>query len=324
MISEQIAIDLLTSMLRIRIVEQTIAEKYPEQEMRCPVHLSIGQEAPSAAFEQLVEINDFAVSTHRGHAHFLAKGGSLDSMIAELHGKETGCSQGRGGSMHLADRNIGFMGTSAIVGNSIPIGVGLGLFLQIKKINQASCIFLGDGAIEEGVFYESANFAAIKKLPVIFLCENNSYSVYSPLEVRQPIGRSVSQMVQGLGLATQEVDGNDVVECFKGIKTALEKARNGEGPQFIEFHTFRHLEHCGPNDDDSLGYRKKGELASWLARDPIKTHINYLITNNLYKEKDIEIIKEKIKKEVAEAFLKAKLASFPDPQDHMLDVYAKQ
>lgn len=324
MISERLAINLLTSMLRIRIVEQTIADKYPEQEMRCPVHLSIGQEAPSAAFEQLVEINDFAVSTHRGHAHFLAKGGSLDEMIAELHGKETGCSQGRGGSMHLADRNIGFMGTSAIVGNSIPIGVGLGLFLHIKKINQVSFIFLGDGAIEEGVFYESANFAALRKLPVIFLCENNSYSVYSPLEVRQPIGRSISQMVQGLGLASQEVDGNDVVECYKGIKTAIEKAHDGKGPQFIEFHTFRHLEHCGPNDDDSLDYRKKGELASWLARDPINNHINYLISNNLYKEKEIEIIKERIQKEVTEAFLKAKLAPFPNSQVHILDVYAKQ
>lgn len=323
MISTNLANDLLISMLRIRIIEETIAEKYQEQKMRCPVHFSIGQEAPAAAFHQLVEIKDFAVSTHRGHAHYLAKGGSLGAMIAELHGKETGCSKGRGGSMHLADKKIGFMGTSAIVGNSIPIGVGLGLFLQIKEIKQASCIFLGDGAIEEGVFYESANFAALKQLPVVFLCENNSYSVYTPLEVRQPKNRRIYEMVQGLGLESQEVDGNNVIACYESIQNALSKARSGYGPQFIEFRTFRQLEHCGPNDDDFLGYRKPGELALWLKNDPIEKHTKYLITNNLYDERKIELIKTSIKNEVIQAFQKAKLDSFPDPEDHLLDVYAK-
>jgi pyruvate dehydrogenase E1 component alpha subunit len=244
-------------------------------------------------------------------------------MIAEIYGKSTGCSQGRGGSMHLADKSIGFMGTSAIVGNSIPIGVGLGLFLQIQKIRQASCIFLGDGAIEEGVFYESANFAVLKKLPVVFFCENNKYSVYSPLEVRQPVGRSISQMVKGIGLSSREVDGNNVIECFTAIKEALEKARSGEGPQFLELHTFRHLEHCGPNDDDHLSYRKPGELASWLERDPIISFTSYLLQKKLVSTKEIEIIKNQIELEINNSFQAAQNAPFPDAESFKFDVYAK-
>ena len=321
--NKELEIMLFSTMLRIRMIESAIADKYSEQEMRCPVHLSIGQEAPAAAFARAVEKKDFAVSTHRGHAHFLAKGGSLDSMIAEIYGKSTGCSQGRGGSMHLADKSIGFMGTSAIVGNSIPIGVGLGLYLQIQKIKQASCIFLGDGAIEEGVFYESANFAVLKKLPVVFFCENNQYSVYSPLEVRQPDGRSISQMVKAIGLNSQEVDGNDVIECFNATKRALEKARSGEGPQFLEFHTFRHLEHCGPNDDDHLSYRKPGELASWLERDPITSFTSYLLQKDLLSTKEIEIIKNQIESEINSAFQAAQNAPFPEADSFKFDVYAK-
>jgi TPP-dependent pyruvate/acetoin dehydrogenase alpha subunit len=321
--NKEIEILLFSTMLRIRMIESAIADKYSEQEMRCPVHLSIGQEAPAAAFAHAVQQKDFAVSTHRGHAHFLAKGGSLDSMIAEIYGKSTGCSQGRGGSMHLADKSIGFMGTSAIVGNSIPIGVGLGLFLQIQKIKQASCIFLGDGAIEEGVFYESANFAVLKKLPVIFFCENNKYSVYSPLEVRQPVGRSISQMVKGIGLNGIEVDGNDVIECFTATKQALEKARSGEGPQFLEFHTFRHLEHCGPNNDDHLSYRKPGELDLWLERDPITLFTKSLLQRNLLSTEDIEKIKNQIETEIEGAFQAAQNAPFPDAESFKFDVYAK-
>jgi pyruvate dehydrogenase E1 component alpha subunit len=320
---KEIEIHLFSTMLRIRMIESAIANKYSEQEMRCPVHLSIGQEAPAAAFAQAVEKKDFAVSTHRGHAHFLAKGGSLDSMIAEIYGKSTGCSQGRGGSMHLADKSIGFMGTSAIVGNSIPIGVGLGLFLQIQKIKQASCIFLGDGAIEEGVFYESANFSALKNLPVVFFCENNQYSVYSPLEVRQPEGRSISQMVNGIGLNSQEVDGNDVTECFIAIKQALKKARSGEGPQFLEFHTFRQLEHCGPNNDDHLRYRKLGELDSWLERDPITFYTSSLLQRKLLNIKDIEKIRNQIETEIERAFQAALNAPFPDAEALKFDVYEK-
>ena len=159
-------IKLYSEMLRIRCVEEKIAEKYHEGKMRCPTHLSIGQEAVPVALSSIINKNDFAVSTHRGHAHYLAKGGSLNKMIAEIYGKSSGCSKGKGGSMHLIDQNVAFMGTSAIVGNSIPLGVGLSLSAKLKSTEQISCIYLGDGAIEEGVFYESINFAILKKLRV--------------------------------------------------------------------------------------------------------------------------------------------------------------
>ena len=184
-------INLLKVMMRIRAVEEKIAAEYNQQKMRCPTHLSIGQEAVPSAISSCINKNDFAVSTHRGHAHYLAKGGDLKAMIAEIYGKETGCSKGKGGSMHLIDTKVGFMGTSAIVGNSIPVGVGLALSSKLKKSDQICVVYLGDGAVEEGVFYESLNFAILKDLRVLFVCENNLYSVYSSLDVRQPKNRKI-------------------------------------------------------------------------------------------------------------------------------------
>ena len=155
---------------RIRTVEEEIVKRYSEQEMRCPTHLSIGQELVPSIYAEFISTNDYAVSTHRAHAHYLAKGGNLKKMIAEIYGKVTGCSKGLGGSMHLIDESVGFMGSTAIVGGTIPIGVGLGLSIQIKNENKISTVFLGDGAIEEGVFYESLNFAVLRELPVLFIC----------------------------------------------------------------------------------------------------------------------------------------------------------
>ena len=189
-------------MLRIRMTEEAIAERYTENKMRCPTHLSIGQEAISVGVCSNLTKNDFVLSTHRAHAHYLAKGGDLKRMIAELYGKKTGCSKGMGGSMHLIDKSVGFMGSTAIVGNTIPVAVGLGLSLKLKKEDGLSCVFFGDGAIEEGAFYESINYAVVHKLPVLFICENNLYSVYSGLTVRQPQGRKIYEMVDAMGIQT--------------------------------------------------------------------------------------------------------------------------
>ena len=173
------------SMLRIRYVEEQIASIIL-MKMRCPTHLSIGQECVPSVIGELTDVEDKAVSTHRCHAHYLGKGGNLKKMIAEIHGKQHGCAGGKGGSMHLIDKEMGFMGSSAIVGNSIAIGTGIGLSLKLKRSNSISIVYLGEGATEEGVFHESINFAALKGLNVAFICENNLYSVYSPLCVRQP------------------------------------------------------------------------------------------------------------------------------------------
>ncbi len=305
-------------MLRIRMVEEQIAARYPEQQMRCPVHLSIGQEAPSAAFSKVAERGDLAVSTHRGHAHYLAKGGNLNRMIAELYGKETGCSRGVGGSMHLIDTNAGFMGTSAIVGNSIPVGVGLALALQTKGIQQAACVFFGDGATEEGSFYESLNFAALRQLPVLFLCENNQYSVYTALDQRQPPDRRIVEVSRSLGVKSFEVDGHSATESYRVLTDVLPRVRAGGGPALIEFSTHRYLEHCGPNDDEHLGYRQPGELSVWRDRDPIDS----LIRDSGATHEIVTEMRGLIAQEIDEAFEFAKVSRFPDPDSLQGLLYA--
>ncbi len=267
--SKDASLTLLREMLRIRMIEEAIAREYPKGEMRCPVHLSVGQEAVAVGTAAALSPTDLAVSTHRAHAHYLAKGGDLKRFLAELFGKEAGCSRGRGGSMHLIDLDVGFEGSTAIVGSTLPVGVGLALGSKVRGESTITCIFLGDGATEEGVFSESANFAVVRKLPVIFICENNEYSVYSPLGPRQPQGRKIHELVGAMGLAASLHDGNDVVDVAAAVKAAVEKVRQGGPPAFLEFPTYRWLEHCGPNADDNLGYRPSQDVAAWKARDPI-------------------------------------------------------
>lgn len=319
-------IQLWRNMYRIRCVEERIAACYSEGKMRCPTHLSIGQEAVPAAFAECVKTTDFAVSTHRGHAHYLGKGGNLNAMIAELHGKSTGCSKGKGGSMHLIDTAVGFMGTTAIVGNSIPLGVGLALSAQLKRTDQISCIFLGDGAIEEGVFYESVNFAAVRQLPTLFICENNFYSVYSPLSVRQPKGRSIAKLVEAMGLNVEIGDGNNVYQTYQIITKAVESVRKKSEPYFLEFFTYRWREHCGPNYDNDLGYRSIDEFEEWIAKDPIKRIEKEILSTNktlsTQLNAQMEAIRLDINQEIDEAFKQAYQAPFPTKEEAYQGVYA--
>jgi pyruvate dehydrogenase E1 component alpha subunit len=317
--SSDLSLNLFRSMYRIRAVEEEIALRYPEGKMRCPVHLSIGQETVPAAFSESIRSSDFAVSTHRGHAHYLAKGGNLEALIAEIYGKATGCAKGRGGSMHLIDQSVNFMGTSAIVGNSIPNGVGLALSAQLKGTDQISCVFLGDGAIEEGVFYESVNFAAVRKLPVLFICENNLYSVYSPLSVRQPNGRSKAKMVEAMGVEVAEGDGNDALAAHQIMQNAIDKVRTGGGPCFLEFSTYRWREHCGPNFDNDIGYRTQEEFKDWQNKEPISR------LEKLLQQTDpslINAIRTEANAEVQAAFEFAENSPFPDPSEAYQGVYA--
>ncbi len=321
--NKRIKIQLFEMMLKIRLVEEEIVKRYSSSQMRCPTHLSIGQEAVPAALGLNVTDKDYAISTHRGHGHYIGKGGNIRSMIAEIYGKSTGCSKGRGGSMHLIDRKVGFMGTSAIVGNSIPVGVGFGLSSKIKKTNQISCVFFGDGATEEGVYYESLNFAVLKKLPVLFICENNFYSVYSPLKVRQPPNRSITDVAKALGLGTQNlVDGNDVLSSYNSINKAIKRIKKGNGPQFIEFSTYRWREHCGVNFDNDLGYRSEKEYNEWKRKDPISNFKDYLISENIISIELLQQIKSKIDLEIQDAFNYAIESPFPEANQAYIDEYA--
>ncbi|GGF52356.1 thiamine pyrophosphate-dependent dehydrogenase E1 component subunit alpha [Alteromonas lipolytica] len=310
------------NMLRIRRVEEAIAARYSEQQMRCPTHLSIGQEAAAVGVSASLTVKDKAYSSHRAHAHYLAKGGSLDALIAELYGKQTGCTGGRGGSMHLTDLSAGFVASTAIVGNSIPLAVGNALHQQVQKLDEISVTYFGEGATEEGAFYESANFAALRKLPVLFVCENNRYSVYSPLSVRQPESRSIVALANAIGLNAIEVDGNDVEQVAAATAELVKGIRNGDGPALIECHTYRHREHCGPNFDDDLGYRPEDEVAHWLARDPV-TLLQQKLLDLGASAQQLEALDGKIGSEIANAFELAQVADFPNPDDNERFVYAE-
>ncbi len=315
--------DLYRQMYLIRLTEETIAEKYHEGEMRCPTHLSIGQESVPAILSQLITDEDFAVSTHRGHAHYLAKRGNLDAMIAEIYGKETGCSIGKGGSMHLIDQTVNFMGTSAIVGNSIPIGVGLALSAQLANSNSISVVYLGDGAVEEGVFYESANFAVVRNLNVLFVCENNLYSVYSPLECRQPSGRKIVDVASAIGLEGFETNGYELEHCRSVLEAAVNHVRHGKGPAFVEASTYRYREHCGPNYDNDIGYRTPQEYEEWKNHDPLNVLRARIIADYADGLEAIKSVESDVQGRVADAFLFAKRSNFPEWQTAFEGVYSK-
>lgn len=306
-IEQVLSLELLKEMVRIRMVEEAIADRYNSQKMRCPVHLSIGQEAVAVGVCKAVLHSDFLISNHRAHAHYLAKGGSLNSMIAEIYGKSTGCSSGRGGSMHLVDLSVGILGSTPIVGGSLPVGVGIAFASHLKKTSALTTIFFGEGSTEEGVFSESLNFAALKNLPVLFVCENNFYSVYSPLHVRQPAGRNRAAIARAHGLLAMTGDGNDVEEVYRLSIQAVQSIRSGNGPVFLEFDTYRHREHCGPNYDNDIGYRTEEEFLAWEKKCPLKTQFNKMGI----KKEDLDKLRAPIFKEIQEAFEFAEKSPFP-------------
>lgn len=307
-------------MLRIRMVEEKIATLYHEQEMRCPVHLSTGQEAVAVGVCAALTPEDYILSNHRSHAHYLAKGGDLRKMMAEIYGKATGCCHGKGGSMHLIDLLAGFLGAVPIVGSTIPIAVGTALASSMRGEERVSVAFMGDGAAEEGVFHESLNFALLKRLPVLFICENNLFSVYSPLCVRQPACREIIDIAGGHGIESHQGDGNDVPGIFEMTAKAVEKARAGGGPTFLEFKTYRWREHCGPNFDNDLGYRCESEYLEWKERDPIRKlrDLDYFEMSDQEIEAEIRMIRA----DIEEAVAFAKQSPFPEEQVMLQDIYA--
>lgn len=311
-------------MLRIRMVEEAIADRYSEQEMRCPVHLSIGQEAIAVGVCSALQRDDYMMSSHRAHAHYLAKGGDLKAMIAEIHGKATGCSSGKGGSMHLVDLSVGMLGSTPIVGSSLPVAVGTAFASWFRGEKRITVAFIGEGATEEGVFSECLNFAALQQLPIIFICENNLYSVYSPLQVRQAKQRSRVAMAQSYGIFGAYGDGNDVEQVLKLADGAVARARQGDGPSFLEFATYRWREHCGPNFDNHIGYRTEEEFEGWKKRCPIESYQRHLMTEGIMDQNEIRRMREEIKAEIEEAFSFAKASPFPHEDQLAVGVYANE
>ena len=311
-LKESTFISILKSMIRIRFFEENVAEIAKRQEIQCPVHLYIGQEAIASSICADLRNSDYVYSTHRSHGHYLAKGGDVNKIMAEIYCREEGCSRGRGGSMHVIDRNVGFMLSSPIVGGSISIAVGSALAAKMKNKGQVSVAFFGDGATDEGVFYESLNFAIVNKLPMIFVCENNSFSTHLPDFLRQS-NTSVSERVKGFNINVDKVDGNNPFEIYKSVGKMIEKARNNEGPSLIECTTYRWLSHVGYWQDLDIGYRKKVDVEQWMNRCPIKFLANELIQNEVITQDEFIKLEEEIKNQINNAVIFAKNSSSPDP-----------
>ena len=312
--------NLYYKMLKSRLVSERIIELYPEQEMRCPVHLSLGQEAVGAGICENLNSRDAVFSHHRNHAHYLSMGGDLNKMMAELYGKITGCCRGNGGSMHLSDPVSGFMAASSIVGGSMPIALGAALTFKLRKEDRVAVAFFGDGAVGEGVFHECLNLAALKDLPIIYICENNYYAVLSKVEARHK-NLKISDLAKPFGIPSETIDGNDAMAVYAAGKKAVERARLGLGASMIECQTYRWREHVGPNCDHELGHRPACEVAEWQKRCPIKKMEKFLIDNRIFSLIDIDKIKQEINKELDEAILYAKNSPFPQQSDLTRFVY---
>ncbi|MBF0622422.1 MAG: dehydrogenase [Magnetococcales bacterium] len=313
---------LYRSMYRIRRTEKALAERYADQEMRCPLHLCIGQEAIATGICSALKREDSVMGNHRSHGHYLAKGGDLDALIAEIYGKATGCCGGRGGSMHLIDHQAGFMGAAPIVGGTIPLAVGLGWANRLNHSDHVAVVFFGDGCFEEGVLHESMNLACLKKIPVLFVCENNGLAVYTGLDERQP-DRTIAQVARGHGINTFEGDGNNVLEVRQLADKAIALARRGAGPQFLELDTNRWMAHVGWQEDDHLNYRSHEPALLRRKNCPLKKARALLKTEMMWTDKQFKAIEHAANQEIDLAFDKALKAPTPEPSTACHHLYKK-
>jgi len=313
--------ELYLMMLRIQKVELKVAELYHEDEMHTPVHLCLGQEAIAAGVCANLEKDDYVFSNHRGHGHYIAKGGNIKAMVAELYNRATGCSQGRGGSMHLVDTSVGILGTSSIVAGGVPLATGAALASVLKKDGRVSVAFFGDAAVEEGVIFESINFAMLKKLPVVYICENNFYAVYTPLSKRQARD-NIYRRFAGLAIPGYRVDGNNVIEVYRTAQQAIDKARQGGGPSFLECRTYRFRDHHDTGSGVEVGYRAQAEVDEWIARCPVTNFESFLVAQKLITTGEIEEMSSAIDQEVAEAVQFAQDSPLPDGSSVLANLFS--
>ncbi len=302
---------LLTVMLKIRKAEEKIVEVYArDQKMRTPTHLSIGQEAVAAALALALLKEDQVYTGHRCHAAYLAKGGDYDGFFAELCGRATGISGGRAGSAHLTDPKAGIF-SSPILGATIPVAVGAAMAFQMDNKKEIAAAVFGDATVEEGVFAESVNFAVTKKLPVLFVCENNLYSTHSPLSVRQPPS-PIFERVRSKEFPTEQVDGNDAVKVYDAFRMAIKYIRYCRMPFFVECLTYRIREHVGPLNDYDRGYRTKAEVDDWVAKCPIKRLSRQLMDERIMTATQIAEETEKWERAAEDSYQRALKSPWPD------------
>ncbi len=311
-------------MVRIRLCEESLVEPILNGEVRTPCHLYSGEEAIAVGICSALTNGDYVFGNHRSHGHFIAKGGSMKAMIAESYCRETGCSQGRGGSMHLIDPDVGMLGAAPIVAGTVSLAVGAALASSIRKDNRVAVSFFGDGATGEGVLYESLNFAALKKLPIIFACENNLYATHMPIRECR-VDRNIYEIAQPFGIVSRQIDGNDVLQVYEAGLYAVELCRKGEGPVLLEFLTYRFRGHVGPDDNIQGAHtdiRPKEEVEQWFQKDPIKNFEKYLVSKSLIDDEALNAIRTEVEKEISDAHHFARSSPSPDKKDLMKYVFA--
>lgn len=306
--NEELASRLFFTALRIRLVELRIIQLYPTDKIQSPVHLSIGQEAVAAGACAALERDDLVFGSYRSHAFYLAKGGSLPAMFAELYGKATGCCGGKAGSMHLAAPEVGFMGASAIVASTIPHAVGAALASRRRGLDRIAVAVFGDGATEEGVYHESLNFAALHQLPVLFLCENNGLAVHSSIAARQAY--DIAEHASAYEMPVLECSrGNDPLAVYETVARAVARIREDGGPAAVVCETYRQLEHVGIGDDHHVGYRSPREADLWRRSDPL-----------LLDEERVARFTPEIQREIDAAVAFAEASPWPDATSLLADV----
>lgn len=313
-------LDLYRTMVRIRRFEEAVAMLVESREVRCPCHLYIGQEAIAAGVCAALDRDDTIWGGHRSHGHYLAKGGDLPAMMAEIFGRATGCAGGRGGSMHLVAKEVGILGTVPIVAATIPIAVGAGLACKFRGDGRVSAAFLGDGATEEGHFFESVNLAALYKLPVLFVVENNLYASHMHLAQRRPCD-NLDRIGDLFGIPGVRLDGNDAMEVHGAATAAVLRARAGQGPSLLECRTYRWRGHVGHRWDEDVGVKRKDELHEWLPRCPIARIHKALLAAGVPGER-LNDIDSQAQAEVESSVALARQAPLPAEETLLEHVFA--
>lgn len=316
---------LYKEILWLRLCEETLVKLYREQEMRTPTHFGTGQEATAVGVCQALKLEDVVYSHHRCHNHYLAKGGDFYALTAELYGREDGCSKGRGGSVHLTARDKGFIISSAILSQTVAVATGSALAFKMDNSKNVAVTFFGDAACEEGACYESLNYAAIHKLPVLFVCENNLYSTESPLNTRQAPGTSLCDRARAFKVQAKAIDGNDVFAVYDAVQSILPKLRAGDGPFFLECMTYRWREHVGPNFDFEVSersYRSEAEQRDWMDNKcPIKFAEKVLLDNEISTAAEIASLKDEMQENINKAVIKAKASAWPNVSSLFNNIY---
>ncbi len=305
------------TMVKIRRFEEKVIQLYADGEIPGFMHIYVGEEAVAGGICAALNKEDYITSTHRGHGHCIAKGGRLDLMMAELFGRKTGYCKGKGGSMHIADLDIGILGANGIVGGGLPIAAGTGAGIKYKGERKVCACFFGDGATNIGPFHEACNLASTWELPVIFVCENNQFAQTTPQSEHQKI-KDVARRAMAYDMPAVTVDGNDVVKVYEAADKAAEDARQGKGPTFIECKTYRWRGHW---EGDPQPYRTAEDVARWKEKCPINRFKDYLVTNKISTEQILDKIEKEVARELEQAVEFARKSPLPDVQEAYSDVF---